>query len=250
MDHRLFIVVPHFNHVEELTDFLPQLVKTQFPCLIVDDGSNTTQRSRLATLVDDYDDVTLIEHPVNQGKGAAVLSGASYAKQHGATHILQIDADGQHSAGDIQRFLDESLNQPNTMICGRPVFDESAPKARLYGRKVTTFWVVLETWSLSIKDGLCGFRIYPLSELEKVLDAEYLGKRMDFDTEVLVKAVWHDVPLKFIDTEVQYIQGGASHFHYLRDNLLLIRLHTRLMCGMVWRIPRLLAKLFAGKSDE
>jgi hypothetical protein len=63
---------------------------------------------------------------------------------------------------------------------------------------------------------------------------------MDFDTEILVKAVWDDVPLKFIDTPVSYLHQGSSHFHYLRDNLALVSLHGRLMFGMLVRSPMLI----------
>jgi len=118
-----------------------------------------------------------------------------------------------------------------------PQFDDSAPKARVYGRKVTDFWVALETTSLAIKDSLCGFRIYPLTEFEHVFDKYHIGKRMDFDTDVLVKSVWEGIDIRFIETNVIYFENSVSHFHYLQDNLRLIWLHTRLMCGMLVRLP-------------
>ena len=80
--------------------------------------------------------------------------------------------------------------------------------------------------------------------MEFLTDQYYIGARMDFDTEILVKAVWCNTKLRFIDTEVQYIEEGRSHFHYLRDNLVLIRLHVRLMFGMVIRLPFLIAGKF------
>ena len=160
----------------------------------------------------------------------------------GFSHVIQIDADGQHNLEDVSTFIDASKQNPQRIICGKPTFTDDAPKARVYGRRVTDFWTALETLSLQIKDGLCGFRVYPLQALDQVFDRYYVGPRMDFDTEVLVKAVWAEIELEFINTQVIYPEGATSHFHYLRDNLVLIRLHTRLMVGMLLRLPWLVAK--------
>jgi len=72
-----------------------------------------------------------------------------------------------------------------------------------------------------------------------VFDKYHIGKRMDFDTDVLVKSVWEGIAVRFIDTKVVYIENSVSHFHYWTDNWRLIWLHTRLMLGMVIRIPSL-----------
>lgn len=244
------LVVPHFNHSRELSGFLPRLLEQQLDCVVVDDGSKPAEVDALERLLDNQPLCHLVRRDRNGGKGAAVISGAEYARGIGASHIIQIDADGQHNSADIARFMAASQQAPGTIICGNPVFDNSAPKSRLYGRKVTDFWVGLETLSLKIKDGLCGFRIYPLDQLEKLLALYTVGKRMDFDTEILVKAVWDDMPLKFIDTPVRYQSQGASHFHYLHDNMMLASLHSRLMIGMLIRSPvliyRQLRRAFAG----
>ena len=236
------LVVPHYNHVAELETFLPRLAALDHPIILVDDGSREPDRTNLRALAAQYPQVTLAEHPRNRGKGAAVLTGFTLAMTRGFSHALQIDADGQHNLEDIAAFIAASRARPDSIVCGKPVFDSDAPSARVYGRKVTDFWTALETLSLQIEDGLCGFRVYPLDAVARVVDAHYIGPRMDFDTEILVKAVWQKIDLQFLETRVIYPQGATSHFHYLRDNLLLIRLHTRLILGMLWRLPLLLAR--------
>lgn len=248
-DNRYVLLVPHYNHLEELKGFLPRLKGTGLPLLIVDDGSDGVALAALRNLAGADDAIHLACHRQNRGKGAAVLTGLAHARQLGYTHAIQIDADGQHDAGDVARFISLSRERPDAFVCGKPVFDDSVPKARLHGRKVTTVFAAIETLSLQIKDGLCGYRVYPLDVTERLRDRYYLGPRMDFDTEILVKAVWEGVTLDFRDTAVKYPEGGASHFNYLRDNLTLVRLHTRLLAGMLIRLPRILVRRLPGMGS-
>lgn len=241
------LLIPHYNHERQFIAFLPQLVATGLPLVVVDDGSSDDSRAQLLAMLNDYPSVHFFALHRNRGKGGAVKAGCYFARSLGFTHAIQIDADGQHDVADVAEFVRRSREQPDAIICGKPVFDTSAPKARVYGRKVTDFWVALETLSLRIKDGLCGFRVYPLAQLENVLDHYFVGNRMDFDTELLVKAVWLNIELVYINTKVIYPDQSVSHFNYLRDNLMLIRLHSRLMLGMVVRLPMLLWQRIWGK---
>jgi glycosyltransferase involved in cell wall biosynthesis len=233
-------MIPHYNHHQQLALFLPKILSTQLQCVIVDDGSDAHSLSAVKEILADQPSIYLYEHGHNRGKGAAIKTGICHARAQGFTHAIQIDADGQHNVNDISSFITLSQKHPHSIICGKPIYDASVPKARLYGRKITDFWVILETLSLSIKDSLCGFRIYPIKNTEAVFDHYFIGNRMDVDTEVLVKACWLGIDLKFIDTLVIYPEKNISHFNYLRDNLLLIRLHVRLMMGMLVRLPKLL----------
>lgn len=234
---KLCLVVPHYNHTQSFAAFLPKLLGLNLTSIVVDDGSDPSAKADLVSMLADQPRIQLVEHARNRGKGAAMWTGAHAARQVGFTHMLQIDADGQHDVNDVARFIEEATAHPEAMISGAPQFDESAPKARVYGRKVTDFWVALETGTLAIKDSLCGFRVYPLNEFELVFDKYHIGKRMDFDTDVLVKSVWEGIDIRFIDTNVVYLENSVSHFHYLQDNLRLIWLHTRLMLGMGVRLP-------------
>ena len=238
------LLVPHYNHHRQFLEFLPRLESLGLDCIIVDDGSAAESVEALENYIQSKSHLHLFRHRRNRGKGAAVKTGLINARLLGFSHAVQIDADGQHNQQDVISFVELSQQHPASIICGKPVFDESVPKVRLHGRKITTFWVCLETLSNKIKDGLCGFRVYPLDVVEELFDRYYFGCRMDFDTEMLVKAVWYNIGLKFVDTRVIYPKASVSHFHYLRDNLILIKLHVRLMLGMLVRSPLLLLNHF------
>ncbi len=238
------LAIPHYNHYQSFEAFLPKLKSLEIDCIVVDDGSDHDQFQKLELLVADQPQITLLKHGYNRGKGAAILTAANHGRQSGHTHIIQIDADGQHNTDDVKELIKHSKLFPNRIVSGAPFFEDSAPKARVYGRKVTSFWVAIETLSFDIKDSLCGFRVYPLKEFEIVFDNYHIGKRMTFDTDILVKSHWEGINTDFIDTKVIYIENNVSHFHYLRDNLLLIKLHTKLMLGMLIRIPKIILQKF------
>ena len=164
------------------------------------------------------------------------------------THALQVDADGQHTLEDIPRMLEAAEAAPTALVLGRPVFDETAPKARLVGRKITIFWTRLEVGGDAIEDPMCGFRVYPLPVSAEV---RVWGDRMDFDPEIAVRLVWEGVPTRNVPTRVRYVsedEGGVSHFHAFKDNVLISLMHSRLMTlkimralfGWMWRkrLPR------------
>jgi glycosyltransferase involved in cell wall biosynthesis len=223
------LLIPHYNHHQQLIRFLPAVAAQKLPCLIVDDGSRLESLTLLRDALMPFSSMTLLAMPRNRGKGRAIKTGMAWAASQGYTHVIQIDADGQHNVEDIPRFIALAQAQPDALISGRPTFDQSAPAARRHGRKVTTGVCMVETFSSAIRDGLCGFRVYPVTSFEKVQDRYYLGNRMDFDTEILVKSVWLGIPLNYLDTPVIYPEGNISHFNYLRDNLILIKLHCRLL---------------------
>jgi len=221
------LVVPHYNHSKAFDAFVLKLSELDMPCIVVDDGSDEVNKTNLISILSRYPKIHYVAHVKNRGKGAAMWTGAHTARALGFTHMLQIDADGQHDVGDVELLIQDSKNYSEAIVSGAPVFDESAPIARVYGRKVTDFWVALETGSLRIKDSLCGFRVYPLDQFEHVFDKYYISKHMEFETDILVKSVWEGIEIRFVDTKVVYPDDGASHFHYLVDNMRLIWLHKR-----------------------
>ena len=220
-----------------------------FPILIIDDGSNEDTKQVLESLAQ-QPNITLINLASNQGKGGAVIAGIQRAHQLGFSHALQIDADGQHDIEAIPRLLKASELYPQHLISGKPIYDESVPKARLYGRYATHIWVWIETLSLEIKDSMCGFRAYPIQSTIETLDKYTIGLRMDFDTEIMVKMYWEGIQFHFIDTRVFYPEDGISHFDALHDNIRISKMHTKLFFGMLPRIPALIKRHLSKQSTE
>lgn len=233
-------VIPVYNHPNYLEALVQYLNEFQLPIIMVNDGSDIECTTLLRDISGKNPWVELVEHEVNQGKGQAVITGLLKAKELGYSHALQLDSDGQHDWKDISKFLDASKNNPSAMIIGKPVFDASVPKKRLYGRYATHIWVWINSLSFEIKDSMCGFRIYPLDSTVAVLNKAKFQPRMGFDTEILVRLKWENVPFINVPTHVIYPEDGISHFNALRDNIGLTKAHSRLFAGMLIRLPKLI----------
>ena len=232
-------VIPVYNHGEAIGGVVARVRDGGLRCLLVDDGSSAPCAAVLDALARSPD-VMLVRLPRNQGKGGAMMAGLRAAAAAGYTHALQIDADGQHDAGDIPAFLERARQSPSAVICGTPVYDESIPKVRYYGRYASHFWLWLCSLSFAIRDSMCGFRVYPLASVVPLLDSARLGRRMDFDPEVLVRLHWRGVEMVNLPTRVTYPRDGVSHFRYGFDNLLIVAMYVRLFFGMLLRAPLLL----------
>jgi glycosyltransferase involved in cell wall biosynthesis len=242
------LLVPHYNHDAQLVPALDRLLRFGLPLIVVDDGSSASSFAALETAVRDWPSILLDRQPANRGKGSAVMRGLRLAASHGYTHALQIDADGQHRAEDIPALIAEARAHPGALVSGAPVYDATVPGARLHGRKISLFWTRLETWSRDILDPMCGFRVYPVDALVALVREREPGPGMEFDAEILVRAHWGGIPLRFVPTAVTYPPGGLSHFRMVRDNVRISVMHTRLFFGMVRRAPRLLAARLRAKS--
>lgn len=237
-----WVVIPCFDHGEALRGVLASLEGFGLPVLVVDDGSGPATREILAALAAEHPRVQVHRHPENRGKGAAAVTGFRLAAARGASHALQLDADGQHDAGDVPRFLDAMAKHPDALVLGSPVFDASVPRSRLYGRQISRGLVWLFTLSLAIRDPLCGFRGIPLAPTLALLGRRRLGERMDFDPELAVRLYWEGLEVVSLPTRVRYPEGGLSHFDVVWDDLRLAGLYTRLFGGMLRRAPALLGR--------
>lgn len=238
------IVIPNFNHTLFLDELINKLVQFDLPIIMVNDASNAQATELFRELAKKHQLLTVLEHQVNQGKGGAVQTGLHAAFKQGYSHALQVDADGQHNIDDVEKLIAESRRFPDALISGKPIYDESIPKSRYYARNITHFWVWIETLSFKIKDTMCGYRVYPLLATVGLLQQQKLGKRMDFDIEVMVRLFWKNIEFRFIDTAVEYPEHGVSHFRALEDNVLISWMHTRLFFGMLPRIPQLIFRKF------
>jgi len=241
---KICFLIPFYNHPNSIVFVVNQLLNYDLNIMIVDDGSNADSKKILVSLLHSKK-ITLITREKNGGKGAAVITGIREALHQGYSHVLQLDADGQHDLERIQELLRLSKNFPEKIISGKPEYDKTVPMNRKMWRYVTHVLVWIHTLSLEIKDSMCGFRVYPLESTLAVIDSvKNFGQRMDFDIELLVRSNWVGMHVLYLPVGVRYPIDGVSHFQLFNDNFLITKLHIRLFLGMIMNSPKLILRKF------
>jgi glycosyltransferase involved in cell wall biosynthesis len=228
------VLIPSYNSGRLLRETVVAALAAWAPVWVVVDGSTDGSADDMP------DGVQVLRLPVNGGKGTAVRHGAAMALQAGFTHALVMDADGQHPAEHIGVFMAASLPDPDAMVLGQPQFGPDAPWVRVQGRRLSNGLAGLAAGA-TVGDALFGFRVYPLRPLLDALAAGPGLQGFDFDPGVLVRLVWAAVRQVRLPAPVRYpgrARGAVSHFRYGRDNLLLARLHLRLLVQSIRRRAR------------
>ena len=234
------VLIPSYNTGEKVLETVRNARACWNPVWVVVDGSTDGTAELLREMAREDAGLRVFALSRNQGKGAAVLHGLHEAAARGYTHALTMDADGQHPTDRIHEFMSASQRAPQALILGKPVFDAGAPRVRVIGRRVSNGWANLETLWSGIGDSLYGFRVYPIKPLLAVMEPRRWMRRFDFDVEAVVRLVWRGLGTINLPAPVRYFrpeEGGVSHFHYVRDNLLLSWMHARLFVEFLLRLP-------------
>ena len=239
------VLIPSYNTGARLFQTVATIRRLEYPVWVVIDGSTDGTGDELCRIAEQDLDLQVFVLPCNQGKGAAILHALHLAYAQGVTHVVTVDADGQHSENDIDAFIAASRADPEAMVLGIPIFDESAPRIRVVGHRIANVFSDLVTLRSGIGNSLFGFRVYPVIPLLEVFDETRWMRRFDFDSEAAIRLSWRGVPAVNLPTPVRYFRGedgGVSHFRYLRDNILLGFMYARLFAGLAARLPVLLGR--------
>ncbi|HBN22596.1 MAG TPA: acyltransferase [Holosporales bacterium] len=234
-------ILATYNHHNALEKTVKILHQNRLSIIIVDDGSDIKTQQVIQDIAKKYKDISTLRLDKNSGKGAALECGLRYAKKQGYTHVFQVDADGQHDLSTLGQFIDISKSNPSALLSGHPLYDQSIPLARRIGRWFTHIWVWIETLSFRITDTMCGFRIYPLEQTLAIYDQVNIGRRMDFDTEIMVRLFWAGVPIIMSPVRVVYPKDNHSNFKMLQDNWRITTMHTKLFFGLLFHLPKILS---------
>jgi len=231
---RYAIVIPAYNHGEQLRGVVEKTLQLGLPVIVVDDGSTDLTPQVLASL----SGVTVIRHKENQGKGASLLTGFG-AILPLADWAISIDADGQHNPEDIPSLIQAIPEGQRPLVIGKRagMGDGYVPWTSRWGRRFSNFWV----WASCgrwLSDSQSGFRIYPLPE---TLHLGTKARRYQFEVEILVLAVWHGIPIIEVPVRALYgpVEKRVSHFRPWLDFWRNTRTFTRLIATRILTPSRL-----------
>lgn len=229
---QVIVVIPVYNHAGTLRDTVSRALEVHPRVLVVDDGSTDMDAGTLIRGLQ----APVVRHRINAGKGAAILTGAAEARRLGMTHMITMDADGQHDPRDIRLFLSLIDEDPYTILVGkRDLKGPNVPLGRRMGRRISNFWFRVLTGQ-KVGDAQSGFRSYPLAVME---DLRLREKGYALEMEVLVKGVWGGLRLRDVEISAHYppAEKHISHFRMLKDNIRLTILNSKLTLRSMAPIP-------------
>jgi len=233
------VVIPCFNHAGTV-GAVARAALMHAPVIVVDDGSTE--------VLPELPGGTLVRLAVNGGKAAALRAGFQRARELGFTHAITMDADGQHFAEDLPKFLAAAAAQPDRLVVGvRDFYAAGCPTHRRRSNAVSTFWFRVET-GVRLGDTQCGFRGYPLALVQRL---QIRSSRYAYELEFMVRAAWVGTPIVALPVKCTYAttQAGPSHFRPVRDLA-----HITLMnIGLVlqsWCVPRALRVAWSGGEHK
>jgi len=231
--NNIWAVIPVYNNGTTVEDVIKRCRRELCQVLVIDDGSDDIDlEKRYAD-----SDITVIRHPRNLGKGAAILTAIEFLAARDVDYMITIDGDGQHYPEDIPRFLPLLAENNHTMVIGCRDFDApNIPNSSRRGRAIANFWMKIET-GLNIDDCQSGFRAYPVKYFSRM---KFICRRYNFETEALVRAAWAGIELKCITVRTWYPEpdNRISHFHPWHDNWRISLIHAHLTGLRLLPIPR------------
>lgn len=198
------VLIPSYNTGPALlTRTVSEVLVQAEHVWVVIDGSTDGSAEAMLELAASNPGLRCLALPQNRGKGSAILHGVKAALDAGFTHVLTLDADGQHPAASIPSYVAMAREHPGTVLMGRPIFGPEAPAVRVHGRKISNALVWVETLGWCAGDCLFGMRLYPCADLRRAFDGTRFARRFDFDTEIGVRLAWRGVPMTTVPTSVR-----------------------------------------------
>ncbi|MCC7374798.1 MAG: DUF2062 domain-containing protein [Verrucomicrobiales bacterium] len=249
---RIGVLIPVFNHGLTVARVI-RGARQILPVFVVNDGSSDStadgvERERVAAEKEGHP-VIVVSHPVNRGKAAALKTGFEAALRDGYSHLITLDADGQHAPEELPGFIELCRRHPDALLIGvRDLVKEGAPWARRFSNGLSTFWFRQET-GVPLTDTQCGYRCYPL---KSIVGLRIRAGRYAYELEVMVKASWAGVPIVAHPVSADYAAPTSrlSHFKPWRDMWQISALHSRLSM-QTFCVPALLRKISAsGELDR
>ncbi|OBS09419.1 glycosyltransferase family 2 protein [Acidihalobacter prosperus] len=234
---KVFAVIPAYNEVRTLSELVAGARAHVDHVVVVDDGSSDGTAESLQPLPDG---VTLLRNAGNRGKAAALWRGFRHALEAGATHVVTLDADGQHRPEDIPRLLAALKPDDDALILGeRRDKRATAPRMRRFANAFADFWISLAAGQ-RLRDSQSGFRVYPVGLLSTLHFVERRRKSFVFETELLVAAVYGGFAIRYVDIASLYLHDArASHYRAVYDTTQIVIVVAGMLLDPRLALPRL-----------
>ena len=212
---KVWIIIPAYNERFRLAGILDELKSKNFSILVVDDGSidNTYE---VAEKKADF----VIRNEKNLGKGMSLKKGIDYLlKETDFDYLITMDADGQHSPSDLDKFLQKAGDGAYFIVGNRMSDPIGMPKLRIITNKFMS-WLISRIARQRIPDTQCGFRLIKREVLEKI---KIKTNNFEIESEILIKAARSGFPIKSVPVRSIYFKSLSSRINPFVDTIRFIK---------------------------
>lgn len=244
-ENEVCAVIPTYQNAKTLLQVVADVHRVVDTVFVVDDGSNDDTAALLDKATGNERPEKVLTHPKNCGKGSALKTGLTYARQQGFRYAVTVDADGQHRADDIPALLKAVEEEPDALAIGsRGLQHENMPAKSTFANRFSNFWFALQTLQ-RLPDTQSGLRVYPLRRLHGL---RWMSARYEAELTLLVFSAWAGVKLLPVPVSVYYPPRDqrVTHFRPGRDFTRISVLNT-LLCFLmvVYGWPRIFCRQIA-----
>lgn len=244
-ENEVCAIIPTYQNAKTLLKVVADVHRVVDTVFVVDDGSNDGTAALLDKATGNERPEKVLTHPKNCGKGAALKTGLTYARQQGFRYAVTVDADGQHRADDIPALLKAVEEEPDALAIGsRGLQHENMPAKSTFANRFSNFWFALQTLQ-RLPDTQSGLRVYPLRRLHGL---GWMSARYEAELTLLVFSAWAGVKLLPVPVSVYYPPRDqrVTHFRPGRDFTRISVLNT-LLCFLmvVYGWPRIFCRQIA-----
>lgn len=244
-ENEVCAVIPTYQNAKTLLKVVADVHRVVDTVFVVDDGSNDGTAALLDKATGNERPEKVLTNPKNCGKGAALKTGLTYARQQGFRYAVTVDADGQHRADDIPALLKAVEEESDALAIGsRGLQHENMPAKSTFANRFSNFWFALQTLQ-RLPDTQSGLRVYPLRRLHGM---RWMSARYEAELTLLVFSAWAGVKLLPVPVSVYYPPRDqrVTHFRPGRDFTRISVLNT-LLCFLmvVYGWPRIFCRQIA-----
>lgn len=218
MEERIAVLIPAYNPDEKMITLVESMAAEFAHIIVVNDGCDASFSPIFDTV---KENVSLVVHEINKGKGRALKTGYAYALEHlsSVQGVVTVDADGQHTVSDVRRCCEVFLANPKEAVFGCRDFtsDEKIPPRSRFGNRLTSRLLKFFC-DISLSDTQTGLRVLPREILPAMLEVE--GERYEYEMNGIFALKEQGVSWSEVPIEVIYIDDNeSSHFNPIKDSL-------------------------------
>ncbi|MCF7878974.1 MAG: glycosyltransferase family 2 protein [Candidatus Omnitrophica bacterium] len=220
---RIWAIIPAYNEADGLGKFLVKIKEKNLSILVVDDGSvdNTYQVAKR------YADI-VIKNQRNFGKGLSLREGINYLINNKYfDFIITMDADGQHSSDDLDKFINEAKQGSLFVIGNRMENPKGMPKTRIITNHFMS-WLISKIARQRIPDSQCGYRLIKREVIEKLT---IKTKKFEIESEMLINISKLGYSIKSIPIKTIYHKNVSSKIKPFSDTFRFVKFILRLNDG-------------------